>query len=102
VYVFAFLIENMCCYAVFKTNLANKSFAIWENLPNFCPIAMEFFSSVLMATAKLRGYLALKSIYVGVLNGSLAMSVTFQKFHFLISHLQATGNSLTILRLEKP
>jgi len=43
-------------------------------------------------------------IYLGELNVSLAMSVTFQKFHFL-SYSQATGNNLAISgspRPEKP
>jgi len=47
------------------------------------------------ATAKLRGYPMLKPTYVGMLNWSLAMSVTFQKFHYL-SHSQATGNNSII------
>jgi len=36
-----------------------------------------------------------------MLNGSLAMYVTFQKFHFL-SHLQATGNNFVSLAAQDP
>jgi len=45
-----------------------------------------------MGYSKIKRIFATKPTYVGILNPSLAKSVTFQKFHFL-SHLWATGEA---------